>query len=1437
MAVSELPGHVSQSTANGFLLQERDVEAVAAGELRTVIMLSLTATWRGQGEFWLLFLQRGDVYSLHISESTMKQFARPWLRCWALLGSMLPWAAAVKFTQESNLSISESATELAAAESSASQFATDVHNALADRSSRTSLGEYSNASDGSLDTVANGKAGAAIVSVGGTFSDWAAAVAHVGKKLGAAAGNTVSVVGNRVIRAPSMRWDQLDEELKGMAIDMGQGWLAVKHAKLGLYMSTFHAGYKLAAPIVPLAMEAMQKAMTVARKVGPIADAMDCIVGEALTDEKKCQVVFANQCDCGMENGVRKSYTIATAGAAGEPPTGLEMRCVPTNRLFGKGFRLKASIDSTGEVSSEVSPRGGVKLPGSEEEVTYQDYSKAKAVWTETDEKLRTTPTEARDQSIEDDMTDQPSGSCEGKLTAAVDAIVAFNPDNIFVKVSTTGTGDYVKTEAKVSGWVRASVEASVTGEGTCSYEAVTGFPKKPVKKMFCFKGGCIIFAMQMLATLKIEGTLTGSITQTYDVDFYVEGTAEINTGTIEESEVDAVVKNVRYKEGLKIAASATASVRVSVGPKFVVWPTPGLPLTFFPQAHAKAEASGSIQYYSRVQDATGLGSDIRQSRDGGGAQDHSVKAPLEMCAAAVLSIYMDMGITGFALPPPLDKMFDDLREMIQDAMLDSLNSNRQQGDPKGRCLPAGADTAVQKVADKAATVAATVIASLGLPLQLQLVELLSSDKLFCKEPWKSDGFDESPCAEQLGCSGSAGPDGLPEPGVVKQPASPTFTVLQPEGDAYQCKTHVTHLAFGDHFLEIGSFRIAEHDGGEWLSVTHKDNPNAIVLFNKGWQAANQDTNFLSLPRWKNEAWARPKGPEHVKGSIKMGFQFIQIGSFRFGADDFCLMVSHVDPATPGCLREWKFNHDIHGPSARTVRDRPEGPPTGISVGWAYLQIGKFRLGYTGGSVVILNAEGGMATNRLIEVWHSNGHLDVNNVAALDNEVDRRSFVSRPAHKFPCPQIGDMAFGPCDQSFGAWGDRFVQLGKFRLAAIDPNHFSVSHSDGWTAQIFRSDGTLHPGPRTDFNSWNRPIGFPHGVTFGRNFVQIGNFRLADMDGDHLTVSHISGNTAQIFRGDGHVFPGPTTGWNGWAGEFVAGPASGVRYGNRFLEIGNFRLGATDGSHLVVSKGHQTIRIFRGDGHIFGGVPGFGQALAEKPLQSHCGLIQSSTGTCPGITAGDGFLQFGDWRLVTHSDHLHFSISHREGQTALVLTVHGVVVNGPNTGWGGWHPYFEARHPHLLRFGDHFIELTQSFRIGSVRHLNKDYLTISSPHFHGGQFSILAFSREGVHTPLQFGGLFAGPHARVHGAPKGITFGDRFVQIGKFRIGDVDGKRFSVAHVGEDDNDGHLTSNNDKTIVVYKNDGSRVEEPTPAENEDIGDTTVGRPFAPCKVTEMH
>ena len=150
---------------------------------------------------------------------------------------------------------------------------------------------------------------------------------------------------------------------------------------------------------------------------------------------------------------------------------------------------------------------------------------------------------------------------------------------------------------------------------------------------------------------------------------------------------------------------------------------------------------------------------------------------------------------------------------------------------------------------------------------------------------------------------------------------------------------------------------------------------------------------------------------------------------------------------------------------------------------------------------------------------------------------------------------------------------------------------------------------------------------------------------------------------------------------------------------------------------------------------------------------------------------------------------------------------------------WSHEFEPREvpKPFASFGD-FIEL-RGFRIGFVHH------DLSNSLFHAGEYSIPAFSRDGVHGHLSFGGVFSGPHARIHGAPKGITFGDRFIQIGKFRTGDVDGKRLSVAHVGDE-------SGTDKTVAVYRDDGNRVLSP-PGETN----TTVGRPLTPCKVTEFH
>eukprot|EP00439_Symbiodinium_sp_Y106_P054974 s177_g7.t1 len=95
------------------------------------------------------------------------------------------------------------------------------------------------------------------------------------------------------------------------------------------------------------------------------------------------------------------------------------------------------------------------------------------------------------------------------------------------------------------------------------------------------------------------------------------------------------------------------------------------------------------------------------------------------------------------------------------------------------------------------------------------------------------------------------------------------------------------------------------------------------------------------------------------------------------------------------------------------------------------------------------------------------------------------------------------------------GDRFIQLGHWRLAAIDDNHFSISHKD--TRFV-------------DFGAWGRSIGAAKGISFGFQYIQIGKFRMGAVDENHLSIAHIGGQTAQIFRNDGTLHPGPTTHWS-------------------------------------------------------------------------------------------------------------------------------------------------------------------------------------------------------------------------------------------------------------------------------------------------------------------
>ena len=53
------------------------------------------------------------------------------------------------------------------------------------------------------------------------------------------------------------------------------------------------------------------------------------------------------------------------------------------------------------------------------------------------------------------------------------------------------------------------------------------------------------------------------------------------------------------------------------------------------------------------------------------------------------------------------------------------------------------------------------------------------------------------------------------------------------------------------------------------------------------------------------------------------------------------------------------------------------------------------------------------------------------------------------------------------------GDGWIELGEFRLGDVDGTHFSISHRvNRKTCMIFRKDGTIHPGPRTDYGLWDK-----------------------------------------------------------------------------------------------------------------------------------------------------------------------------------------------------------------------------------------------------------------------------------------------------------------------------------------------------------------------------
>jgi hypothetical protein len=165
----------------------------------------------------------------------------------------------------------------------------------------------------------------------------------------------------------------------------------------------------------------------------------------------------------------------------------------------------------------------------------------------------------------------------------------------------------------------------------------------------------------------------------------------------------------------------------------------------------------------------------------------------------------------------------------------------------------------------------------------------------------------------------------------------------------------------------------------------------------------------------------------------------------------------------------------------------------------------------------------------------------------------------------------------------------MQLGDWRFGDVDGQHFSMAHKDGKTAQIYRSDGTLHSGPRGDFNVNSRRLENKNapGISVGDRFIQIGKWRICDIDGTHASICTIEGKTAQIFRNDGTLHPGPRTDYCCNERPIDTTHENAPKVGDRYIQIGQWRFGDIDGTHASASWNKKTAQIWRSDGTLHPG----------------------------------------------------------------------------------------------------------------------------------------------------------------------------------------------------------------------------------------------------------
>ena len=204
------------------------------------------------------------------------------------------------------------------------------------------------------------------------------------------------------------------------------------------------------------------------------------------------------------------------------------------------------------------------------------------------------------------------------------------------------------------------------------------------------------------------------------------------------------------------------------------------------------------------------------------------------------------------------------------------------------------------------------------------------------------------------------------------------------------------------------------------------------------------------------------------------------------------------------------------------------------------------------------------------------------NVMTVDQVRTRSSVIAVPAEN-------SLAI-----EYAHWD--YLEIGGWRFARTCENcssgsHFSVSSQRLLkTSQIFRSTGTTHRGPRSDFHGFDlvSSTGLTYSsqpIMFGDKGVQIRDWRIRQIDATHLSVSNENGNVSRIYRADGTVH-GNNKDFSGYKIDDLGEPTCAYLTSS-YLQIGDWRFGEITTHLSVTHKGGKTAMIYRDDGRIFRG----------------------------------------------------------------------------------------------------------------------------------------------------------------------------------------------------------------------------------------------------------